>query len=225
MRLGGVKAEPEFNVLISIWGLCWCNSVFFLNLLVYLCYWYTPLTFYNESLKRNSKSAPFPPSAFASESVAGPNRSRPNRSDLEEPKVGATGSCRLAAKAMQGGTVEPVECRERRVGCGFLHVFWPMTFDMVISDWSMVVFLQFELHISDQNIGKIMENITKSDVFTGEFRMMCRIFEVKTKPVAWLENTSGVVGFVPWPRVKRNAESQALGLGKRCDPAKHEEIV
>ena len=21
----GSKAEPEFNVLISIWGLCWCN--------------------------------------------------------------------------------------------------------------------------------------------------------------------------------------------------------
>ena len=25
----GSKAEPEFNVLISIWGLCWCN--FFLD--------------------------------------------------------------------------------------------------------------------------------------------------------------------------------------------------
>ena len=24
----GSKAEPEFNVLISIWGLCWCNCVF-----------------------------------------------------------------------------------------------------------------------------------------------------------------------------------------------------
>ena len=23
----GSKAEPEFNVLISIWGLCWCNFV------------------------------------------------------------------------------------------------------------------------------------------------------------------------------------------------------
>ena len=23
----GSKAEPEFNVLISIWGLCWCNCV------------------------------------------------------------------------------------------------------------------------------------------------------------------------------------------------------
>ena len=27
----GSKAEPEFNVLISIWGLCWCN--FFKSLL------------------------------------------------------------------------------------------------------------------------------------------------------------------------------------------------
>ena len=24
----GSKAEPEFNVLISIWGLCWCNLCF-----------------------------------------------------------------------------------------------------------------------------------------------------------------------------------------------------
>ena len=24
----GSKAEPEFNVLISIWGLCWCNVLF-----------------------------------------------------------------------------------------------------------------------------------------------------------------------------------------------------
>ena len=25
----GSKAEPEFNVLVSIWGLCWCNLLFF----------------------------------------------------------------------------------------------------------------------------------------------------------------------------------------------------
>ena len=27
----GSKAEPEFNVLISIWGLCWCNLIFALG--------------------------------------------------------------------------------------------------------------------------------------------------------------------------------------------------
>ena len=44
----GSKAEPEFNILISIWGLCWCifflnfiiNNIIFLKYLIYILFNY-----------------------------------------------------------------------------------------------------------------------------------------------------------------------------------------